>query len=142
MGLTKAGAHGQVVDATPRRLHVLVADDDPLMHQTCRRALKGLLGDVDIDEASTVEDAIALLKTKPYHAVLADHYFPGARSGLDILAAAQRDAPRAARILMTDRPDAQMALTALNVVKVHGFISKPESLTLIQQRLGRVLALF
>lgn len=126
----------------PGPIHVLVVDDSATFLAACRTALGRLLGpQVLVHGAEGPAEAERLLRQADYDLVLADQFFPGGPTGVALLEAVRASHPRARRVLMTGRPDLDVAFDSVTRARVHGFITKPGSLRALEERLASVLAL-
>lgn len=122
-------------------MSILVVEDDPVLRPVCRAALTHVFGgSLRVDEAATGEKALELLQANQYDLVLSDHYLGAGKTGLDVLEAASRHSPRALRVLLTGRPDANMVDAAIHRVGIHGFVHKPGSLRALEDRLSQILS--
>src|SRR6185503_9942109 len=94
---------------------ILVLDDDPDVALAARFALAELAGRVD--GATSLDDLEALLKARPYDAVLLDMNFAAGdssgRAGLDGLARTHAADPAVAVVLMTAYGGVSLAVEAL-----------------------------
>lgn len=96
---------------TPGGDAILVVDDDTDAGSTMRGLLERLLPGTTVRSARGADDALALLDSQPFAAVLADYRMPG-KDGLEFLRAVRRDHPAVKRILMTGDPDPGLAVRA------------------------------
>ena len=104
----------------PRR-NVLIADDDKLIVRMLSDMFESEF------ELTTVNDgnaAVAALGDGVFSAVLCDQMMPGI-IGVEVLQRCQRLQPHAARILMTASDRVEDVRDAVNIARVHRFISKP-----------------
>ena len=79
---------------------VLVVDDDQRILRSVERTLKGKF---TITRAATVTEAIELVRSVPFDAIVAD-YNLNEGTGVDILRVALREQPDATRVLHTAQP--------------------------------------
>ena len=105
----------------PRKLEVLLVDDDSRI----RRALRGVLEDEGhrVDEAADGAQALAALERRPFDAVLLDVNMPG-MSGLDALVAIRELAPSTGVIMVSGESTIATAVQALKR-GAFDFIEKP-----------------
>lgn len=102
---------------------LLVVDDEEHTRLLCRRVVaRSAL--VELHEASSGEEALALLATTPFDCVLSD-YRMGEVDGIAVLAATLRDQPLAARVLMSGFAEPAVLEAARSRADIHGFIEKP-----------------
>ncbi|MFO7983076.1 MAG: sigma-54 dependent transcriptional regulator [Desulfuromonadales bacterium] len=101
--------------------HILVIDDEP--HNT--EALKLLLEKegYKIDSAASGEEALEILKKRPFEIVLTDLFLPGV-SGIDILKKVKEDAPQTNVIVVTGQASAETAVEAMKE-GAFDYITKP-----------------
>lgn len=86
----------------PRRLNVLVVDDDPLVRTLMVRRLSTV---AQVDSVGCIADALQLLARDTYDVVVSDLELAG-ESGADLLAQVAREHPLTRRILFTGTPEA------------------------------------
>ncbi|HTY18432.1 MAG TPA: response regulator [Myxococcota bacterium] len=96
-------------------------DDEAHILAALRRALRR--EGYRILTAASPSEALALLETEAVDAILSDHKMPG-MSGLELLAAAARRRPAAARLLITGWPDA-IPGERLAALGIRALIPKP-----------------
>ncbi len=95
-------------ETPPKALQVLIVDDDALDRHAARRALQSTGLAAEIVEAERGDEALALLQSRPFDAVLLDFELPDA-DGLRVLRDLQaRDLP-APVIMLTGHGDDQTA---------------------------------
>jgi two-component system response regulator HydG len=119
---------------------LLVVDDDDAMRFMVRHCLsrskdaEGLV----IEEASSGEAAIELLRTRRYDCVLSD-YRMGAVSGVAVLAFCLKHQPSAFRVLFTGLALPEIQEEARRDAQVHAVFQKPMTMpdleTLLQKEL-------
>lgn len=101
---------------------LLIVDDDRLilaaLEETFRREGYPLL------LASSGAEALELLKTHQVALILCDQRMPG-MLGTETLQKAQEIQPNTIRILLTGNGDLETAIQAINVGRVHQFLTKP-----------------
>lgn len=98
-------------------------DDEESIHRALDRTLRR--EPYEVLHAFDAAEAEAILHQRPdVRAVVCDHYMPGV-PGLDFLVHLRRARPEVAAVLLTAQADIQMALTAINEGRLHGFFTKP-----------------
>lgn len=109
-----------------RRL--LLVDDDESTRLICRRLLKRLAPETELEvvEATNGEEAIAALEAGRFDAVLSD-YRMGVVTGIDVLDHARKRQPEALRVLMSGFADPAIVDGARRRAGIHDFIEKPMS---------------
>lgn len=126
------------VESVPPR--ILVVDDDPVMRLTCRRILlEAAPPGAAIDEAASAEEAVALVRERPYAIVLSDYHMSW-MNGIDLLEIMMREQPGCLRVLMTGRAELELVKEALDRARVDAFIRKPPSAAEMRQKLFSLLA--
>ena len=100
---------------------LLVVDDEARILSVLRRALRR--EGWRILTAGTPADALRILDEEPVDAVLTDHKMPR-MSGLDLLEAAARRRPAAARLLISGWPD-EISPERMNALGIRALIPKP-----------------
>ena len=66
-----------------RQMRVLHVDDDPAFLKVAKQCLE-MQGEIEVDTASSVNEASEKLKKKDYDAVVSDYQMPG-KDGLEFL---------------------------------------------------------
>lgn len=100
---------------------ILVVDDEPDNLQLFVRALRTL---GDLTTASSGSEALELLRTDDYVAVITDHSMPGL-TGVELLERAARVCPHTRRILVSAYGDVDMLTEAINRGHVSHYLPKP-----------------
>jgi two-component system invasion response regulator UvrY len=93
---------------------VLLVDDHPVIRQGIRRILTNALTDLDVAEAETGEQAIALCETGAWDLVVLDLSLPGL-SGLEVIRDLLLVQPHARIIVVSVHPPHHFARRALSV---------------------------
>ncbi len=106
---------------------LLVVDDEPDIRESLAQWLAFELGDVEIMEASSAEEAEKAMASREVDLVLCDFRMPG-EDGISFLARASVFAPATSRLLMTAFADQGVALRAINEARVERFLRKPPDL--------------
>ena len=100
---------------------LLLVDDEARILSALRRSLRR--EGWRVLTAGTPAEALRLLEEEPIDAVLSDHKMPG-MSGLEVLEAAARRRPDAARILISGWPD-EIPAGRLEALGIRALIPKP-----------------
>jgi CheY-like chemotaxis protein len=100
---------------------ILICDDDPDIRTAMRRTLKGFV----IAEASSPREALDLLKTAEFDAVLADYSMGTESDGLDFLNHVRVLYPNTVRFLVTGNREIEVAARAVNEGAVDRYFLKP-----------------
>jgi two-component system invasion response regulator UvrY len=93
---------------------VLLVDDHPVIRQGIRRILTNAFTDLDVAEAETGEQAIALCATDIWDLVVLDLSLPGL-SGLEVIRDIRLVQPHARILVVSVHPPHQFARRALSV---------------------------
>lgn len=100
---------------------ILVVDNDESNLTTMTYVLDDV---VDVETASSGEEALRLLAQKPFSVLLCDQRMPG-MSGVDVCVRARSVAPHTVRIIITAYADMQAVLDAINDGAVSRYLTKP-----------------
>ncbi|NOZ87075.1 MAG: response regulator [Deltaproteobacteria bacterium] len=104
------------------RHSVLLVDDEVNVLRACRRVLRGM--DLDIDDITSPEQALRMLREKAYSALVSDQMMPG-MTGTELLGKAKEISPDTVRIMLTGYADINAAIAAINNGAVFRYITKP-----------------
>ena len=99
---------------------LLIVDDDPQVLRVAERLLRS---DWRIETANNAADAVMMLQTRRYDAVLSDFEMPG-QNGLWLLKAARQFQPAARRVLFSGSSPSDLS-DHLRSGLLHCFVSKP-----------------
>lgn len=105
-------------------IRVLFVDDEPRVLESLRVALRR--SDLEIQTASSGEDALAFLASQDVDVVVSDERMPGTQ-GSELLAQVYEAMPATIRILLTGQATVEAATRAVNTAHVHRFLTKPTS---------------
>lgn len=109
---------------------VLLVDDDPTMLLAMKR-FWGRNPDVEVVTATSAEDALEVLRSRPVDIVIADELMPGMR-GVQLLEIVRRQWPSTLRALFTSAPWPEVVIASVNEGGVHKIMVKSESLAKTQ----------
>jgi DNA-binding NtrC family response regulator len=123
--------------AAPSRPCVLLVEDEVPLAEAVR---DNLAADYEIELANSVEEALLLLGTRSYAAILSDHLLPGKEQGLDFLVEALRRQPAAKRILMTGYLNPDLLGRSVQLAQLSACLIKPVPMATLRQELHRILA--
>ncbi len=116
---------------------LLVEDDSDLAAAICLN----LEGEFEVERATDAAEALMLLGTKKYDAILSDHMMPGKLQGLDFLVTASERAPETKRILMTGYMNPELLTRGVMLAKLSGVLLKPATMGQIRKALHDSLGL-
>jgi len=109
---------------------ILTIDDDPQVLRAVERDLRGRFGSayrvVAADSGAAALDAARRLKLRgtPIALFLADQRMPG-MTGIEFLAAVTEIHPDAKRVLLTAYADTEVAIAAINSIRLDHYLLKP-----------------
>ena len=109
---------------------ILTIDDDPQVLRAVERDLRGRFGSdyrvVAADGGASALDAARRLKLRgtPVALFLADQRMPG-MTGIEFLEAVQDVHPDAKRVLLTAYADTEVAIAAINTIRLDHYLLKP-----------------
>lgn len=115
------------------RFSLLVVEDDAVTRFRVSDALRA--EGFKVLEASSGEDAVAVLEAMPVHLVFADINLPGGVSGLDVARFAKTRNPQPKIILTADAPPSDIP----DLNEIGPFIPKPYSAADVAERVRRSL---
>lgn len=104
------------------RPRVLVVDDEVQVLEGIRRALWKAPYDVEV--ARGPDEALALLRERPFDIVISDHLMPG-MTGLEFLGLVHDRHPDVVRIMLSGHADLDTVIRTINEGEVHRFLRKP-----------------
>jgi DNA-binding NarL/FixJ family response regulator len=127
-----------VLEASPSRTRILVADDHPIV----RRGVREVLGEqADLEVAAEAADADSLLRrlaTGGIELVLLDLSVPGAR-GLDLLRQVRTEHPKVPVLMLSIHPEEPYALRCLKAGAA-GYVEKSSAPLELVEAIRTVLA--
>jgi DNA-binding NarL/FixJ family response regulator len=106
----------------PKPTTVLIVDDQPDVLIRLHDLVKARFPDARVMVAST--GGAALESSVTPDVVVCDYGLPG-MDGVETLAQVRKQWPHARRVLMTDNPDVDIAVDAINEAEVARFLLKP-----------------
>jgi thioredoxin reductase (NADPH) len=116
--------------ASPPKPAILTLDDDRDVSRAIERDLRRRYGaDYRIIRADVPAEALGVVRRcaerdEPIALLVADQRMPG-MNGVEFLEQAMALAPRARRVLLTAYADTDAAISAINQVRVHYYLTKP-----------------
>jgi adenylate cyclase len=102
---------------------VLICDDDPDVRSAMRRTFR----DFEIQEAGSPREALDLMKSARFDAIVSDYSMDTDADGLDLLQLVKVQYPETVRFLVTANRDLDVAVRAVNEGAVHRYFLKPWS---------------
>ena len=122
-------------EVTEQQPHVLVVDDDRLLHDVLRRLLKR--EGIGITGCTDALQAIEALEARPFDLLLTDFKMPK-MDGLELLAHVRQEHPHLSVIMITAHANVQHAVRAMRSGAVD-YIPKPFSTTELTERVKQRL---
>lgn len=127
-----------MADATKRRpVILLVEDEGPLAGAVC----DNLGSEFEIEVAANADEALLLLGTRRFDAIVSDQMMPGKKQGLDFLMDAMQRQPEAKRILMTGYMNPDLLTRSVPLAKLSACLMKPMGMGELRQALHTALGL-
>ncbi len=100
---------------------ILLVDDEPEIVTMFREILKR---DFSVLVATNGEEALNLLRERDIDAIVADQMMPK-MTGVELLQIANKIKPHTARILVTASQEVEPLRDAINLARIHRFVTKP-----------------
>ena|SRR5687767_4740292 len=100
---------------------ILICDDDPDIRAAMKRTLRGY----EVTETTSPQEAIEVMKSKSFDAIVSDFSLEADRDGLDLLQHVRVVHPGMIRFLVTGNREIEVAARAINEGSVHRFFQKP-----------------
>jgi two-component system response regulator PhcR len=123
----------------PDAATLLYVDDEP---QACKWFVRMFSNEFNILTAGSVDEALLLLRQRPTEiAVLLTDYRMPQRSGMELLAAVQRDFRHLVRLMVTAYAEKEVAIAAINEGQVFRILEKPLDEQRTREALREALAL-
>ena len=117
---------------------ILLVDDDKVVRETLKAILE--MEEFQVSTAGNVAEAIHLIDTQPFDALLSDLHMPGAGDGFTVISAMRHKHPDAITLLFTGYPALKEAMDAI-LLQADEILVKPmpipEMVALIRDRLAK-----
>ena len=114
------GAHDDA--PAPSRYRILLVDDEPNVLAALRRVFRQ--ENYEVVTAADGAQALALLRSAPFHLIISDFMMPGMDGG-ELLRQARQLDPDMIRIMLTGHADVNAVVGAVKTGAVYKFILKP-----------------
>ncbi|MBP6865655.1 MAG: response regulator [Candidatus Didemnitutus sp.] len=121
-----------------RRPVVLLLEDEP---QLTKAMCLNFEREFEIETAATADEALMLLATRQFDALLCDHMLPGRMQGLEFLVTAMNQQPNAKRILMTGYMNPDLLSRGVPLAELSALLLKPATVQQIRKALHDALGL-
>ena len=102
---------------------ILIVDDDEMILRALRHALFSI--GTEILEARSAEEALDMVADKSVDLVISDYHFGNAMTGIDLFEKISSQHPEIMNILLTGKPDLNMAMDAINRAMIYKVMLKP-----------------
>lgn len=126
-----------MAESVQARPAVLLVEDEAQLVSLLRDQLDA---DYEIEVAGTVDEALLLLGTRRFAAIVSDHLLPGKEQGLDFLVEALQRQPEAKRILVTGYMNPELLARAVPLAELSACLMKPVGGAQLRQVLADVIA--
>jgi len=123
---------------TRRRPVVLLLEDEPHLTKTMCLNLEN---EFEIETAANAEEALWLLASRKFDALLCDHMLPGRMQGLEFLMQAMKRQPEAKRILLTGYMNPDLLSRGVPLAELSALLLKPATVQQIRKALHDALGL-
>ncbi|MBI2515899.1 MAG: response regulator [Opitutae bacterium] len=120
-----------------RPVVLLVEDEGPLAGAVC----DNLEDDFEFEVAGNADEALLLLGTRQFDAIVSDQMMPGKKQGLDFLVEAMERQPNAKRILITGYVNPDLLVRSVPLANLSACLMKPMSMAELRQALHTALGL-
>jgi DNA-binding NtrC family response regulator len=100
---------------------ILLCDDDPDIRKSMKRTLRAY----EVTETASPKEALEVLKTRTFDAVVSDFSLEAESDGLDLLQHIRILYPDTVRFLVTGNKDMAVVVRALNEGAVDRYFEKP-----------------
>ena len=101
---------------------ILFVDDEPLVLEGLRRALRSMRQEWEIYFAGGGQEALDCLSQRPFDVVVSDMRMPG-MDGAQLLSEVKRRYPQVARIILSGHSDQEFAMKSVRIA--HQYLAKP-----------------
>lgn len=117
---------------------ILVVDDEPAVAEVVRGALTAVSDDIEV--VSCGKDAVAACERRSFDLVISDISMPE-MDGIALLQLLAHDYPSMRRVILTGHADLEKTMAAINMGRVHRYLTKPCDFRLLQQAVSDELEL-
>jgi CheY-like chemotaxis protein len=125
MSSITAAKSSEIADASQAPIpRLLLVDDNDMVRMTLSKILEG--GGFHVATAGNVNEAIKLIGSQPFDALLSDLHMPGAGDGLTVVSAMRHFNPKAVTIIFSGYPEMKEAAAAI-LMQADEILVKPMS---------------
>ena len=122
----------------PAQPRILLVDDDELMCAVLKHVLE--VSQFHVTLAGSVSEAIHLIDTEPFDALISDLHMPGAGDGFTVISAMRHKHPNAVTLLFTGYPALKEAMDAI-LLQADEILVKPmppgDLVAVVRERLAK-----
>jgi ActR/RegA family two-component response regulator len=123
---------------SPVQQRILLVDDDEMMCALLKRVLE--MSQFHVTTAASVSEAIHLIDTEPFDALISDLHMPGAGDGFTVISAMRHKHPNAVTLLFTGYPALKEAMDAI-LLQADEILVKPmppsDLVEVVRERLAK-----
>lgn len=120
----------EISESAGQPARLLLVDDNEMVRLTLGKILE--TGGFSVSSAANVNDAIKLIGSQPFDALLSDLHMPGAGDGLTVVSAMRHFNPKAVTIIFSGYPEMKEAAAAI-LLQADEILVKPMSPPLLIQ---------
>jgi CheY-like chemotaxis protein len=125
MSSISAAKSSEIADGSQAPMpRLLLVDDNDMVRMTLSKILEG--GGFHVATAGNVNEAINLIGSQPFDALLSDLHMPGAGDGLTVVSAMRHFNPKAVTIIFSGYPEMKEAAAAI-LLQADEILVKPMS---------------
>jgi HD-like signal output (HDOD) protein/CheY-like chemotaxis protein len=119
-------------------LRILFVDDETKVLEGLKRMLHGMRREWEMAFATSGQEALEILGSKPYHVLVSDMRMPG-MDGYQLLDKVRQLHPQVVRIILSGYADQEMVLKSVH--SAHQYLAKPCEAELLKATVTRACAL-
>ena len=140
MEIVSAGAalEAQAETDTPAQAKILLVDDDEMMRVLLTQVLEA--SKFQVTTAASVSEAIHLIDTQLFDALISDLHMPGAGDGFTVISTMRHKHPNAVTLLFTGYPALKEAMDAI-LLQADEVLVKPmppeDLVAVVRERLAK-----
>jgi HD-like signal output (HDOD) protein/CheY-like chemotaxis protein len=117
---------------------ILFVDDEPKVLDGLKRMLHGMRREWEMVFATSGQEALEILRTKPFDVLISDMRMPG-MDGYQLLDKVRQLYPQVIRIILSGYSDREMILKSVR--SAHQFLAKPCEAEMVKSTVARACAL-
>ena len=126
--------------ANPKKLHVLLVDDEPSILQSLKRLFRG--GPYEVITADSGTRGLELLAAGiPVRVVVSDYLMPG-MNGVEFLKEVYERSPETVRIILSGYADKPVLLEAVQSGRIYKYVAKPWDDDVLRNTIAKGIEIF